>query len=160
MGNDFNLKCQVETRRVLWLIALVLASVLIIQYSELPYRDSMLSLLSSGKSSSSTNSRADRDTMFKEKQSIPRSRDENVTNFVLENAAKMNPSAEMANDVPRPVVGVSPSLSYTVKDDGAARPASLPYPPAPDTGVKHRVWTRNAGGDISPAPSLQKIELS
>ncbi|KAL0372137.1 UNVERIFIED_CONTAM: putative glycosyltransferase [Sesamum calycinum] len=154
MGNDFNLKCQVETRRVLWLIALVLASVLIIQYFELPYRDSMLSLLSSGKSFFNANSRADRDTMFKEKQSIPRSRDENVTNFVLENAAKMNPSAEMANDVPRPVVGVSPSLSYTVKDDGAASPASLPYPPAPDTGVKHRVWTRNVGGDISPAPSF------
>ncbi|KAK4383107.1 putative glycosyltransferase [Sesamum angolense] len=152
MGNDFNLKCQVETRRVLWLIALVLASVLIIQYFELPYRDSMLSLLSSGKSF--FNGRADRDTMFKEKQSIPSSRDENVTNFVLEDAAKMNPSAEMANDVPRPVAEISPTLSYTVKDDGAASPASLPYPPAPDSGVKHRVWTRNAGGDISPAPSF------
>ncbi|KAL0327541.1 UNVERIFIED_CONTAM: putative glycosyltransferase [Sesamum angustifolium] len=154
MGNDFNLKCQVETRRVLWLIALVLASILIIQYFELPYRDSMLSLLSSGKSFFNTNSRADRDTMFKEKQSIPRSRDENVTNFVLEDAAKMNHSAEMANDVPRPVAEISPTLSYTVKDDGAASPASLPYPPAPDSGVKHRAWTRNAGGDISPAPSF------
>ncbi|KAL2236052.1 probable glycosyltransferase At5g11130 [Sesamum indicum] len=154
MGNDFNLKCQVETRRVLWLIALVLASVLIIQYFELPYRDSMLSLLSSGKSFFDANSRADRDAMFKEKQLIPRSRDENVTNFVLENAAKMNPSAEMANDVPRPVAEISPPLSYTVEDEGAASPSSLRFPPAPDSGVKHMIWTRNAGADISPSPSF------
>lgn len=48
MSSDFRHACQVETRKIVWLLALVLASVLIIQFFELPYRDSMLSFLSFG----------------------------------------------------------------------------------------------------------------
>ncbi|KAL2544931.1 Exostosin family protein [Forsythia ovata] len=47
MGYEF----QVETRRILWLTGLVIASVLIIQYFELPYRNTMSFLFSSGKAS-------------------------------------------------------------------------------------------------------------
>ncbi|KAK4422269.1 putative glycosyltransferase [Sesamum alatum] len=156
MGNDFNLKFQVETRRVLWLIGLVLASVLIIQYFELPYRESMLSFLSSGKSFFNASSRADRDSVFKDKQSFnPRSRDENVANFVLENAADMNRSAEVGTVDRR--ISIAPDKANDVpwQDAGAdISPASLHYPPVPDSGVKNTVSTGNAEADVSPSPSF------
>ncbi|KAI3454087.1 hypothetical protein Pfo_010750 [Paulownia fortunei] len=109
MGNDFHLKCQVETKKVVWLIGLVLASVLIIQYFELPYRDSMLSLLSSGKAYfnfSDANGGADRDIGYKGKQtylrnysspSMPKSEEGSFSaeNFVPENTMEMNHTAEV-----------------------------------------------------------------
>ncbi|KAH6831157.1 Exostosin family protein [Perilla frutescens var. hirtella] len=49
MGTDFSRKCQVESRRVVWIVALVLGSVLIIQYFDLPYGDRVLSLFPLGK---------------------------------------------------------------------------------------------------------------
>ncbi|KAL8504087.1 hypothetical protein ACS0TY_022716 [Phlomoides rotata] len=49
MYSDFRHTCQVETRKIMLLLGLVFASVLIIQYFEVPYKDRMLSFLSSGK---------------------------------------------------------------------------------------------------------------
>lgn len=50
MGTDFSRKCQVESRRVVWIVALVLASVLVVQYFDIPYGGRVLSLFPVGKS--------------------------------------------------------------------------------------------------------------
>lgn len=49
MGSDLNRSCQVESSKVLWIVALVLGSVLVVQYFELPYGDRVLSLLPLGR---------------------------------------------------------------------------------------------------------------
>lgn len=49
MGSDLNRSCQVESSKVLWVVALVLGSLLVVQHFELPYGDRVLSLLPLGR---------------------------------------------------------------------------------------------------------------
>lgn len=49
MGLDFSRKCQVDSRRIPWIVALVLASVVIVQYFDIPYGNRVLSLSPMGK---------------------------------------------------------------------------------------------------------------
>ncbi|CAA0838375.1 Exostosin family protein [Striga hermonthica] len=89
MGNDFIY--QVETRKIVWLIGLIIASVLIIQSLELPCRDRFLSLFTSEKSYYS-NSSVHANVKFPSMLNSGGEKNISKTIFPPENVADISPS--------------------------------------------------------------------
>ncbi|KAL9167980.1 hypothetical protein ABFS82_05G131700 [Erythranthe guttata] len=132
MGNEyFNHRCKVETKRIIWLIGLIFASVLIIQHFELPYRDqSMLSLLFSGKSHFDNNNRNNSTSVTES-----------------ENAIDESSSYELSNeDEVGLISSISPSSSLSFGENGSI---SISIPPE-----NSRIGGGPTSPDISPGPAI------
>lgn len=149
MGNDLHLKCQVETRRFLWIIGLVLASVLVIQYFELPCSDKLLSLLSSGKSYFNF-SVANNTTNIINSPSISKSGNATISpvTFSPENATSMSRTAEPEMIIGG--IGIAPESSRDVSyrfDEISPSDSSM-------WGDNSRINSNSTSLDVSSAPLI------
>ncbi|KAG8381855.1 hypothetical protein BUALT_Bualt05G0016100 [Buddleja alternifolia] len=182
MGYDFHRKCNVETRKVLWLIGLVLVSVVMIQYFELPYRDNFLSLLSYGKSYLRfSDANGDREFLgsqsdFKNSSS-PKPVDRNIPgeDLMPENASKMNHTAE--EETIERSISIAPEMASDIQFrvsaengvDISPSPMSLAYPPvnvardiSPSVGSREETSLMFSGeiSRIAPSPTSLDVLLA
>lgn len=132
MGCGFPYTRRLETRKIVLLIGLILVSVLVIQHFELPHRNSLLSLLSTGKSVLifyDTNGGDNGDSGLKD-------------NFMTESTLEMYHNAtiatigrsiglapERAIDTLDSVSDISPSVTYREDSDALGNSRNVVSPP-------------------------------
>lgn len=132
MGYGFPYTCRLETRKIVLLIGLILVSVLVIQHFELPHRNSLLSLLSTGKSVLifyDTNGGDNGDSGLKE-NFMPESTLEMYHNATIETIGKsIGLAPERAIDTLDSVSDISPSVTYREDSDALGNSKNVVSPP-------------------------------